>query len=115
MKISALTLVVLRCADLDRARQFYEALGLVLVAERHGTGPLHYSTCIGGAVLELYPRRNAETRGLRLGFLVSDLASALPMVERAGGKVLRAELDAVPSAVVEDPDGHVLELTQPSS
>jgi catechol 2,3-dioxygenase-like lactoylglutathione lyase family enzyme len=115
MKISALTLIVLRCADLERARQFYEALGLTLVAEKHGTGSCHYSTRVGGTVLELYPQGGAETRGLRLGFLVSDLAAALPLVERAGGTVVRAELAADASAIVKDPDGHTIELSQPSS
>jgi lactoylglutathione lyase len=106
---------VVASARRPRARQFYELLGLVLVTEKHGPGPLHYSARVGGTVLELYPTRNAETRGLRLGFLVSDLADALPLIEGAGGKVLRAELSQPASALVEDPDGHTLELLQLSS
>ena len=38
-----LSLVVLRCADLERTRRFYEALGLTLMPEQHGSGPRHYS------------------------------------------------------------------------
>jgi predicted enzyme related to lactoylglutathione lyase len=60
-------------------------------------------------------RATRRPRGLRLGFLVSDLADALPLIEGAGGKVLRAELSQPASALVEDPDGHTLELLQPSS
>ncbi len=51
---------------------------------------IHYSARVGDTVLELYPQRGAETRGLRLGFLVSDLAAVLRLVERNGGKVVRA-------------------------
>jgi catechol 2,3-dioxygenase-like lactoylglutathione lyase family enzyme len=114
MNVYALTLIVLRCADVERSRKFYEALGLVGVAEQHGQGPLHYSITIGQTVLELYPRRGAGSRGLRFGLLVSDVAAAASVVERAGGKVVRAEAAQIPSAVVEDPDGHTIELTQPS-
>jgi catechol 2,3-dioxygenase-like lactoylglutathione lyase family enzyme len=35
--------VVLRCADLERSRAFYEALGLTVVPEQHGAGPAHFS------------------------------------------------------------------------
>lgn len=114
MTVSAITLIVLRCADIERAREFYEALGAVLVAEQHGSGSRHYSATIGGTVLELYPRRGAETRGMRLGLSVSDLASTVGGVERAGGRVVRTELVQTPSAIVEDPDGHTIELTQAS-
>jgi catechol 2,3-dioxygenase-like lactoylglutathione lyase family enzyme len=115
MKVPALTLIVLRCADLEQARKFYEALGLALVTEKHGAGPVHYSARVGDTVLELYPQRGAETRGLRLGFQVSDLAAALRLIERTGGKVVRAEPAPDASAIVEDPDGHTIELSQPPS
>jgi catechol 2,3-dioxygenase-like lactoylglutathione lyase family enzyme len=115
MKVIAVTLLVLRCADVERARKFYEALGLAFRAEQHGAGPLHYSATIGQTILELYPRRSAETRGLRFGLLVPDVAAAVGVVERAGGKVVRAEPAQAPLAIVEDPDGHTVELMQPSS
>jgi catechol 2,3-dioxygenase-like lactoylglutathione lyase family enzyme len=105
-------LIVLRCADVERAREFYEAIGLVLVAEQHGAGPRHYSATIGETVLELYPRRSAETRGMRLGLSVPDLAVVVAAVERAGGRVVRTD---AAHAIVEDPDGHTIELTQVSS
>jgi catechol 2,3-dioxygenase-like lactoylglutathione lyase family enzyme len=47
--------LVLRCSDIDRSQRFYSALGLVFEFERHGNGPGHYSTDVGGLVLELYP------------------------------------------------------------
>jgi catechol 2,3-dioxygenase-like lactoylglutathione lyase family enzyme len=112
MTVSAITLIVLRCADVERTHEFYEALGLALVAEQHGAGPRHYSTTIGRTVLELYPRRGSETRGVRLGLSVSDLATVVRAVERVGGRVVRTEATQPPSAIVEDPDGHTIELTQ---
>jgi catechol 2,3-dioxygenase-like lactoylglutathione lyase family enzyme len=110
----AVTLTVLRCTDVERAREFYEALGLVLVAEQHGTGPRHYSSTIGQTVLELYPRRGAESSGVRIGLSVSDLAAAVNAVERVGAKIVRTVATEAPSAIVEDPDGHTIELTQVS-
>jgi catechol 2,3-dioxygenase-like lactoylglutathione lyase family enzyme len=112
MTVSAITLIVLRCADVERAREFYEALGLTLVAEQHGAGSRHYSATIGRTVLELYPRRGSETRGMRLGLSVSDLAAAVGALERVGGRVVRTGATQTPSAIVEDPDGHTIELTQ---
>jgi lactoylglutathione lyase len=79
--------VVLRCADIERSRVFYEALGFQLVAEQHGTGAKHYACDVGGVTLELYPSAGKSTSGLRLGLVVSDLA--------AGQAV-----------TVTDPDGH---------
>jgi catechol 2,3-dioxygenase-like lactoylglutathione lyase family enzyme len=96
-------------------REFYEALGLALVAEQHAAGPRHYSATIGGTVLELYPRRDAETRGLRFGLSVSDFATAVSAVERVGVRVVRTEAARTPSAIVRDPDGHTIELTQASA
>jgi catechol 2,3-dioxygenase-like lactoylglutathione lyase family enzyme len=112
MTVSAITLIVLRCADVERAREFYEALGLTLVAEQHGARPRHYSTTIGRTVLELYPRGGSETRGMRLGLSVSNLAGTLSAVERIVGRAVRIEATPTPSAIIEDPDGHTIELTQ---
>jgi catechol 2,3-dioxygenase-like lactoylglutathione lyase family enzyme len=115
MPISAITLITLRCADVEHSREFYEALGLSLVAEQHGSGPRHYSATVGATVLELYPRQDAETRGLRLGFSVSDLAAAVGAAGRVGGKVVRVETAPTRSAILEDPDGHTIELTSAGS
>ncbi len=107
----ALSLVVLRVADLEASRRFYEALGLAFRAERHGRGPAHLSTAVGGVVLELYPRASsAATDGLRLGLTVADLdgvaARCAPAVVSDGSR------DGDRVVVVRDPDGHRIELTQ---
>jgi catechol-2,3-dioxygenase len=43
-----INLIVIRVSDIDRSAAFYRALGLVLVKERHGTGPEHYSADLKG-------------------------------------------------------------------
>jgi len=43
VKVLSISLVVLRCGDVATTRRFYEALGLVFQAERHGSAPEHCS------------------------------------------------------------------------
>jgi lactoylglutathione lyase len=113
MEIIAIALLVLRCSDIERSRLFYESLGLHFVAEKHGSGRAHYSTRIGSTVLELYPETDAETHGLRIGFSVVDLPTIIQVIERNGGSSVRVALHASPPhAVIRDPDGHWIELTQ---
>lgn len=113
MEILAITYLVLRCSDIERSRVFYENLGLHLVAEKHGSGREHYSTRIGSVVLELYPRTDADTRGLRIGFSVKDLAAMLDVIQQNGVTPIRVDLEASPPhALFRDPDGHWIELTQ---
>jgi catechol 2,3-dioxygenase-like lactoylglutathione lyase family enzyme len=45
-----LSLVVIRTADLTRARCFYESLGLTFREEPHGSGTLHLSLGVAGTV-----------------------------------------------------------------
>ena len=111
-----LNLVVLRTADLERLRAFYAALGLALVSEQHGGGPVHYSAAAGPVTLELYPA--TDTVGpdptTRVGFAVDDAGRACAVL-RAAGHTVRAEPKASPwgvRAVVLDPDGRSVELLQ---
>ncbi len=105
---TTLSYLVLRCTDLERARRFYEAVGLSFVAEQHGGGAKHYASTLGGTVLELYPRGAAVSTGVRLGLR---LGKPLPSAERlagAGGVVERWTADDV---VARDPDGHTVHLS----
>lgn len=106
-----LSLVVVRVANLAASRRFYQRLGLEFRHERHGSGPEHLSTVIGGTVVELYPIGSGpSTQGLRLGLVVADLAeiavtcgAVIKDIERVGQRVV----------VVQDPDGHKVELMEP--
>ena len=103
--VSWLTLVVLRCADLERSRVFYEALGLTLTLEQHGAGPRHYSGRVGETVLEFYPDASSSTRGLRLGLRLTDVSASVSRLVAIGA----APRPGSP-VTVDDPDGHRLEL-----
>ena len=48
---------VMRVADIDRVKEFFENFGLSFVKEQHGDGPVHYACEVAGSVLEIYPRR----------------------------------------------------------
>jgi catechol 2,3-dioxygenase-like lactoylglutathione lyase family enzyme len=113
--LPALTLVVLRSADLAATRRFYEALGLTFTTEQHGTGPLHHACVLGETVLEIYPRNEESAPDrhddTRLGLRVADLEAAVAAVVAAGGTVHRRPSAASHRAIVGDPDGRFVELT----
>lgn len=118
--MAALSLIVLRCVDLEVSRSFYAALGLCFEKEQHGNGPIHYSCRLGDLVLELYPGKpvsvSARTVGgaTMHGFRVDSLEAVL-----ANLQIQRSEIIHPPSdspwgrrAIVLDPDGRAVELTQ---
>ena len=114
MKMPSLSLVVLRCRDLEASRAFYELLELSFVEEKHGAGPKHYSCQLGGTVLELYPLTTEGTPGLRLGIEVTaDRHRLVSQLGARGYDVKRLSDDRV---LVVDPDGHKVEVcwVQPS-
>ncbi|WP_437274446.1 VOC family protein [Sorangium sp. So ce375] len=112
MSVQRVAYVVLRCADLERSRQFYEGLGLRLSPEQHGNGPKHYACNVGGMVLELYPLRDKTTSGLRLGLVVSDLGGILTSLRASGAAVGTIDPEGSSPVTVVDPDGHQIALEQ---
>jgi catechol 2,3-dioxygenase-like lactoylglutathione lyase family enzyme len=102
--------VVLRCADLERTREFYETLGLQLVPERHGSGEKHYSSDVGGVVLEFYPFAGKSTSGLRLGLIVPDIGRVIESLRSRWTTVTMDHSGSAASTTVRDPDGHRIEL-----
>lgn len=105
MKIS---LLVLRCKDLDKSKAFYEQFGLTFAREQHGSGAIHYSTDLSGTVLELYPSSDlAFHDNTRLGFELDNVQEliggvlVLNMYDGLNGKVY----------VISDPDGRKIELS----
>lgn len=111
-----LNLVVLRSADPARAVAFYERLGLQFERHRHGDGPEHLAAAAGSVVLEIYPRRDESdsTRSVRLGFRVAGLDRLLEELGRCGTPVVVPPRDSPwgRRAVVDDPDGHRVELVE---
>ena len=106
-----LSLLVVRCADLDKSRQFYEALGVVFTPEQHGSGPRHFSARLGATVLELYPATETTTP-IRIGIGVVDVHAAVAAALALADCVIRFDPNRTPqSALVGDPDGNKIELT----
>lgn len=112
----ALSLVVLRSADLERAAAFYSRLGLQFSRHRHGNGPEHFSAELPGGVFELYPLSSdgASTLGTRIGFRVPSVDAALAALSDYPAAIVTQARDSEwgRRAVVADPDGHRVELLQ---
>ena len=114
----ALNLVVIRTKDVESARRFYAAMGLLLHPEVHGSGPQHYVSVVSGLVFEIYPLAAGQppTTGVRLGFQVDAVDELVPSLIQAGGSLVAGPRD-VPGgrqAVVTDLEGHNVELFTPS-
>ena len=112
-----LSLIVLRCADLNASRVFYSTVGLEFVQERHGNGPEHLAANFNGQVLELYPLRESSVVGEglgRIGFRVSSVDETVRQLAESGIEVVSEprQTDWGYSTVVRDPDGRTVELTE---
>ncbi|WNO09987.1 VOC family protein [Teredinibacter sp. KSP-S5-2] len=103
-----ISLLVLRCTNIELSRDFYSKLGLSFIEEKHGDGPRHYSCEIDGMILELYPNKGeALQENIRLGFKVDNLESVLEQVIVASTYVYAGSA----IYVITDPDGRKVELS----
>lgn len=111
----ALRALVIRCEELEQTKAFYEHLGLRWTTERHGSGPLHYSSNLGGTLLELYPcdLKRPPSR-IRWTLRLPNVASALEHLTSSG---LMTEAPRcigqggrTTAFVVNDPEGNIVEL-----
>jgi lactoylglutathione lyase len=112
---AALKLVVLYVRDVEVTKSFYECLGLSFRAEKHGHGPQHYAAIMGSTVFEVYPCQADSNGGpIRIGFEVISLEKTLHALRRQSAKVCKESHDSPwgRRAVVEDPDGNRVELTE---
>ena len=104
-----LSLLVVRCKDVEVSKSFYQLLGLSFVKEKHDNGPTHYSCEHGDFVFELYPNKGeSPLDNNRLGFKVSDINSVIKNVAiidiyQFSGKTIH---------VTTDPDGRKVELSE---
>lgn len=112
----SLNLVVIRAADMERAAAFYRLLGLTFQKHRHGSGPEHFACEMGQSVFEIYPRKDKtdSTASVRLGFSVASLHKVVAELQAAGATIVSPPKDSPwgRRAVVDDPDGHRVELTE---
>lgn len=101
--------------------EFYRMLGLSFIEEKHGKGPVHYSSSSNGVIIEIYPEpqknltEHAALGAIRLGFRVESLKATLESLETAGARILRPP--AITQwgyvAVTLDPDGREVEINEP--
>ncbi len=110
-----LNLVVVYSRDVKAAKDFYRCLGMTFKQEKHGSGPEHYAAELGAVVFEIYPCRGTSPTGnTRLGFRLSSVDRVLDLLRQQKVNVLSEPRDSPwgRRAVVEDPDGNRVELTQ---
>jgi lactoylglutathione lyase len=110
-------LLVLRVENLELSRAFYAGLGLELLPEKHGNGPLHYSCSMQETVMELYPCSLQQPRpaSVRLGFQATK--DAFCRLNSSGllrqpPQLLR-RMDNAEVYLVRDPDENAIELELP--
>lgn len=119
MNIKRVGNVILAVKDLDKSTAFYhELLGLPIKNQRRTWVDLGQT----GALLSLHPAAltadhssNSLESGIVVGFLVSDLKSALDELKSRGVRVHRDVMDreAGKNAIVLDPDGYMISLFEP--
>lgn len=114
-----LNLIVLRSADMASLAGFYSALfGGKLEKHRHGKGLEHYGTELNGLIFEIYPKRNDgdNTTSMRFGYEVDDVEMVLERIRGFPIKIV-SEIKDSPRGkrvVLDDPEGHRIEIIQPS-
>lgn len=114
-----LSLLVLRCEDVEKSVAFYRAIGLDFKAEQHGTGPEHFACENAGFVLELYPLRNpkqdpneVQCEPARLGFRVTSLQNVAEKLQTLAVEAQLKDSFWGVHLLTRDPDGRVVELTE---
>ncbi|MFN0127661.1 MAG: VOC family protein [Verrucomicrobiales bacterium] len=111
----SLNLVVIRARDIDASKTFYEHFGLTFRRHKHGKGPEHYACESPSCVFEIYPESGLSSSGARIGFSVSEVDSTVEALRGAGEVIITEPTDSPwgRRAVIRDPDGHSVELTEP--
>jgi len=110
-----LKLLVLRCANIDKAKQFYQILGFNFVKEKYGKGVEHYAAENNGFVLELYPLAlNQSADNSRLGFIVDDIFTLSKKLKAYSAMSIVHDIKESQRGVImliQDPDGRKIEIS----
>lgn len=115
MSNAKLTLLVLKTRQVEALKTFYGSLGIEMIEEQHGKGPVHYSGQVGDGVLEIYPLPDGTSvadETTRLGFSVDALDQVIQTLKTCNTPIA-SEPKATQwgqRAVVRDPDGRSVEL-----
>ena len=101
--------------DKERLAAFYERLGLSFIQHRHGSDTEHHAAELGGTVFEIYPAKEGDVpTKIRLGFQVESVDMLVRGLEANGVTIVSVPKDSEwgRRAVVADPDGNRVELTE---
>ena len=117
--MNGLSLIMIRTHQLEALRDFYSQIGLSFEQHKHGKGPIHYAAALddSGAIFEIYPLSKKDTKvdtTTRLGFFVEALDDKIESLSQANLSI-HVQPKMQPwgyNAVVLDPDGRKVELTQ---
>jgi lactoylglutathione lyase len=111
-----LNLVVIRSHNIKQSAAFYQHLGLSFVKQQHGNGLEHVASEVSGITFEIYPctSKTLPTTATRLGFRVSSVDTTIDELQKHGAAIISPAEDSEwgRRAIVADPDGHQVELTQ---
>lgn len=113
---SRLGLLVVHASDLETSASFYRSLGLGF--ERHAHPPCgdHLASIGDDCVFEIYRLREGQSAiaPMAFGFHVSSVDQAVNDVRATGGTVKREphSTEWGRSAIVTDPDGHIVLLME---
>jgi len=118
--MTSCNLIVIRSANMEALAKFYSALlDVELTKHRHGQGPEHYGCELGFFCFEIYPKRSDEddTTAVRLGFLVDSIRDAFARLGRFEYNVVSSPKESPwgVRAVIDDPEGHRVELIEMSA
>lgn len=108
-------LLVIKTNQMENVRQFYQQLGLLFTHHRHGNGPFHYSAEMNKFVFEIYPLPKAldePDKSTRLGFTIQKLAPVLQQLDKNAIISPAQAREWGYTALVKDPDGRKVELTE---
>lgn len=113
--------VVLFALDPDRTAEFYRALGLGLVDERHDDGAAHFAVEVGGVHLAVYGADARATAPAHrhggevfVGFYVDSLDDAERRLSALGVRKVAGH-EAMPwgcRVLFEDPDSRTVEINE---
>jgi predicted enzyme related to lactoylglutathione lyase len=105
-----------RTRQIEDLLRFYGAIGIELVREQHGKGPVHYACLMGDAVFEIYPTSDDAPADAttRLGFTVENLTALINALKSIGVEMVTEpkQTEWGYRAVARDPDGRSVELVQ---
>jgi predicted enzyme related to lactoylglutathione lyase len=120
-KILGISSIILWSEQLKETLNFYQAIGFVLVEEKHKNGPIHFSSQVGTILLEIYGGEKSETKLKHKEAGSTQLCLAVSSVDEVYANALRigAPIFSQPrtthwgrSVALFDPDGRLLELIE---